>query len=390
MEGTEKAPLAVNESDEDLSSDDEEEVQQVNPPVAAAPDPAAAAAAPPSKPEAPLLTLLRSSKKIVGGISMVKKGPDGKPLLVNGKKKYGKGDQLLLLESLVELGETALYHRTVAKEPPVKALFDGLRVSKGDTKLWTKNFVAENLHKIILLLKRSDQKYGNRSARSNSNAPAALQKLRTYLGKLEEVLKKDLAKATLQSTAQSKRGGRKKTVIGAQDGTWVQEGLLPFNPDRLEQEKCPACMHGLLVRVDSTEKAAANRAMLKKYREEMAAFTGLGKSEQAKTKKPELDPEWCDDLLACMCCVMDCRNRMDGAGCFECTNSAARGDRPAIVTNPATNMGVCQCNACQCLCNVVFRRKDRTQLALQIAEKRREEKGAPQGEDFGGMCHFVD
>jgi len=327
------------------------------------PPPAEEAAAPPPKKDHPLLAMLKSNKKGVGGIS--KQG--------QGKK----GVQWQHLENLVSLG-TDIFHPSIAKEARTKQILTELKEQKGP-KTWTKPIIATGLYDIHGLLEASRQKEEEtrqvavcpgKKQQKKKEVNSHVKAFNAYIVSIQKMVEVETQAANKKKAAAGNKKTRKPSKIGNQKGRILQESYT-YNPDHADKHTCPKCFHNLVMVAETVEDRVEYKQAMKEYNAKMAVYERLTADEKKEMRKPSLPSQWKKGLtLICMCSRSNCNNTQSGVGCYNCKVGFDKGDRPELKTNPQNQYLECQCATCNCTCTAMFGSNQRAKFGVQCADER--------------------
>ena len=127
-----------------------------------------------------------------------------------------------------------------------------------------------------------------------------------------------------------------------------------------DKQPCPSCGHYNVLIVDLGEMNEMNKAAVSLFQNAQREHDMLTEDQKRQNKKVRLaGTVW--DHLACMCVVLHCSNRHDGAGCHLCERYIAAKNGMSLLGE----QGNCTCATCQCRCAVRFRHNERAKVASE-------------------------
>ena len=126
------------------------------------------------------------------------------------------------------------------------------------------------------------------------------------------------------------------------------------------------CGHVMLVIVnDANDICKQNIIRVKQYEVHMLQSHRDGANPKTEPKQPKGSRE---EMLVCMCCVVQCTNKYTGDGCIVCEEFVK--NSPDKMVPWDTNSAMCICGPCRCKCSVYFPRSKWQAVEFSAAEEK--------------------
>ena len=227
------------------------------------------------------------------------------------------------------------------------------------SKSWKKVTVANCLCEFDSLLKSFFLKAP--TAIAQAVIPSCIKSFQEYMDvTVTEVRTLIITEETSKAVASTrrKRLGKQNSGECLQD----QLDLARIKATDFESVCCAKCNHSFLYATDSAAVVnERNESKRKVHESEMTTWEKTSKRNRGtKPKAPKLESQ----TLACLCVVLTCNNRQNGAGCYTCKiacenakKAANNHGRPFFDVNHQ-----CTCDVCQCKCRAVYKRHEHAEV----------------------------
>jgi hypothetical protein len=241
--------------------------------------------------------------------------------------------------------------------------------------------LAEFLVTLIMTLEKSDLATRTRQQAS----PDCIKALREFTKECKTHLEAQSAKATVAPKGGGKVRLPKKT--NAYGKPWQEkhaETHGAFKPtEGALNPVCPSCR--FLTTISVVEVEEANKQIIEKHRLEVETWTSKGGAASGKAKPKRGKTK--SNTMACHASTQNCLLDPEGIGCFLCAALCAAGTPPDL--QPHGNLLICSCPLCQCTCDLVFYRDQRTALAAELATAKAMAAGEMEASKLLGIFAFT-
>ena len=108
-----------------------------------------------------------------------------------------------------------------------------------------------------------------------------------------------------------------------------------------------------------------NNCRAKEYEHAMLKWEAEGSNPKTEPCMPKGSKE---EMLVCMCCVTQCKDKYTGSGCIVCEEYVTNSPEKMVPWD--TNTAMCTCGPCRCKCSVYFPRTKWQTVEFAAAEEK--------------------
>ena len=270
------------------------------------------------------------------------------------QKNLNKSERLDMLYNFIRRNHISIYFHSSLKDlDTVKAMDTILRKTYGGRKKQRLYPLALKLYALYKIFKQSERAWiaDNRRKAVLSQEFPEMKVFRAWVEKCEQMVI-DSAVAQGGTKKKSRRLGRFQQPGGGTSFTISMRVVheRPLWKSEREPYACPNCGHVMLVIVNREEDIHKhNNCRAKEYEHAVLEWEADGSNPKTEPCMPKGSKE---EMLVCMCCVTQCKDKYTGSGCIVCEEYVT--NSPDKMVPWDTNTAMCTCGPCHCKCSVYF------------------------------------